>query len=250
MPHLLTHGIQNIVETQPQLYEFLEAVVPQEIPRATVMFDTQSRDEFKADVAGGLRLSSMSLRITINWEDPANCPIFRQFIPLKSLMIRDSPWLNLDSLHERNDSPVEGLVHRYPDKALFLAIPVCPTLCLYCTRSYGVGANTELVLKEPFKLTRKRIEAVFEYIASQEDIKDIVVSGGDAYCIPPHSRWISDSILEEIGDRLINLKNIERFRFATKGLAIAPNRLLDYNDPWTDALIQVSDKARKAGKRG
>ena len=45
------------------------------------------------------------------------------------------------------------------------------------------------------------------------------------------------------------MKNIERFRIATKGLAIAPNRFLDDNDPWTDALLRISEKAERAGKR-
>lgn len=56
----------------------------------------------------------------INWKDPANDPIFRQFIPLSSIMIEDHPLLELDSLHEKADEPVKGIVHRYPDKALFL----------------------------------------------------------------------------------------------------------------------------------
>jgi lysine 2,3-aminomutase len=56
----------------------------------------------------------------INWENPANDPIFRQFLPLGSIMVDDHPMLQLDPLHEKDDSPVEGLVHRYPDKALFL----------------------------------------------------------------------------------------------------------------------------------
>lgn len=61
----------------------------------------------------------------INWKDPRNDPIFRQFLPLESLMIPDHPKLTLDSLGETADSPVPGLVHRYPDKALFLGKPPC-----------------------------------------------------------------------------------------------------------------------------
>jgi len=52
--------------------------------------------------------------------NPRNDPIFRQFMPMKSAMLPDHPKLTLDSLHEEADSPVKGLVHRYPDKALFL----------------------------------------------------------------------------------------------------------------------------------
>ena len=56
----------------------------------------------------------------INWQDPRHDPIFRQFIPLKSLMRPDHPQCEIDSLHEEDDKPVGALVHRYPDKALFL----------------------------------------------------------------------------------------------------------------------------------
>ena len=56
----------------------------------------------------------------INWQDPRHDPMFRQFIPLKSLMRPDHSKCEIDSLHEEDDKPVGSLVHRYPDKALFL----------------------------------------------------------------------------------------------------------------------------------
>ncbi|KAI0437808.1 L-lysine-aminomutase [Xylaria telfairii] len=236
----------NVVETKRDLLWFLNAVVPDEMlrPGGKAM---QTRDEFLGDVVGGIKLSTMSVRLMphvmarMNWSDPANCPIVRQFIPQRSTMRRDHPYTKLDSLHEKADMPVDGVVHRYPDKALFLPLSACPVYCTFCTRSYGVGANTDLLVKDPFKLSRSRLEKAFDYIESQGDLKDIVVSGGDAYYIPPH-------VLELIGDRLIGMENIERFRIASKGLAVAPNRFLDIGDPWVEALLRISDKARKAGK--
>lgn len=68
----------------------------------------------------------MAVRLTpqilslIDWDDVLADPIRRQFIPLKSSLRPDHPQLSLDSLREMRDSPVPGLVHRYPDKALFL----------------------------------------------------------------------------------------------------------------------------------
>ncbi|KAI1770915.1 kama family protein [Hypoxylon cercidicola] len=243
---------KNIIETpkkkRQKLFEFLYAVLPPEIPNSNGIGGSQSRDMFIMDVARGITGSTMSVRATpyilsrINWKDPANDPIFRQFIPRRSIMLPDHPRLNLDSLDEVKDSRAEGaVVHRYPDKALLLPISICPTNCTYCTRSWGIGTDTELVTKVSFKLTRPRLEAAFEYIESQEGLHDIVVSGGDAYYL----EW---NVIEWIGDRLIGMKNIERFRFASKGLAVAPHRLLDKNDPWTESLIRVSDKARRAGK--
>lgn len=70
----------------------------------------------------------MSVRLTphilsvIDWTNPMEDPVRRQFIPLGSTVQADHPKLRLDSLSEANDSPVRGLVHRYPDKALFLGL--------------------------------------------------------------------------------------------------------------------------------
>ncbi|KAI0172337.1 kama family protein [Hypoxylon sp. FL1284] len=245
-------AVPNLVATPHgdtrKLFEFLYAVLPAEVPSSNGGRGSQSRDMFTADVASGLKKSAMSVRVMpymlsrINWKDPANDPIFKQFIPLGSIMVPDHEESRFDPLHEKDDSKANGaVVHRYPDKALLLPISLCPTYCLYCTRSYGVGISTELVTKEGFKLTSDRLDAAFDYIEGQGGLHDIVVSGGDAYYLP-------SDVIERIGDRLIGMKNIERFRFASKALAVAPQRFLDQKDPWTESLIRVSDKARHAGK--
>lgn len=156
-------------------------------------------------------------------------------------MLPDHPKLTLDSLHEDADSPVSGLVHRYPDKALFLATGVCPTYCTFCTRSYAVGADTDSVTKSSIKPTRRRWDAVFDYIEATPQLQDIVVSGGDSFYLAPEH-------LQYIGERLINIPHIRRFRFATKGLAVAPVRFLDLSDTWTAALINVTKQALQADK--
>lgn len=81
---------------------------------------------FVQDVLGAITLSPMSIRITphimsvIDWTKPLSDPVRRQFIPLRSSLVKDHPKLQLDSLNEEGDSPTPGLVHRYYDKALFL----------------------------------------------------------------------------------------------------------------------------------
>ncbi|KAI1489052.1 L-lysine-aminomutase [Biscogniauxia mediterranea] len=240
-------NIKNVLEKKKYLWEFLYDVLPGEIPRVKGLAGMQSRDDFMVDINQGIRASAMSVRVMpyilsrINWQDPANDPLFRQFIPLKSVMVEDLEVGKLDSLNEKTDSPVEGIVHRYPDKALFLPVSVCPTYCIFCTRSYGIGGLIEQFIKKPFKMSMERLEQAFEYIEKTEGLHDVVVSGGDAFYLHPH-------MLEKIGDRLIGMKNIERFRFASKGLAVAPQRFLDDSDPWTATLIRISDKARQAGK--
>jgi lysine 2,3-aminomutase len=112
---------------------------------------------------------------------------------------------------------------------------------MFCTRSYAVGADTDTVPKSSLKPIRRRWEEAFAYIKSRPGLHDIVVSGGDSYYLSPEHITL-------IGERLISIPNIRRFRFATKGLAVAPTRILDGSDGWVDALIQVSNIAKKAGK--
>ncbi|KXH40924.1 L-lysine 2,3-aminomutase [Colletotrichum simmondsii] len=220
---------RNMVERLPKLRGFLDATLPEYIPVRGSSSEMEPRNELVNDVLAGIKKATMSVRLTpyvlsrIDWTDPRNDPIFRQFIPTQSSMVPDHPRLTLDSLHEEADSPVSGLVHRYPDKALFLR------------------ANTETVDKHSFKPILARWEKVFQYIENTPDLQDIVVSGGDSYYLAPHQ-------IELIGDRLISMPNIRRFRFASKGLAVCPTRILDPNDTWVDALVSVSNKARRAGK--
>lgn len=87
----------------------------------------------------------------------------------------------------------------------------------------------------------KRYDAIFEYIEKTPAIQDVVVSGGDCFYLEPHN-------LKMIGNRLLSIPHIKRFRFATKGLAACPMRFLDRADGWADALIEVSNKGKKMGK--
>ena len=114
-------------------------------------------ESFYADVVAGLKRAPMALRISphllalIDWDDPYPDPIRTQFMPVASQQVAEHPELRLDSLHEQKDSPVPGLTHRYPDKALFLPLDSCPVYCRFCTRSYAIGGDTEMVekLKSP-----------------------------------------------------------------------------------------------------
>lgn len=118
---------------------------------------------------------------------------------------------------------------------------VCPLYCRFCTRSYAVGANTESVTKASLKPTKVRWNTAIEYIKETPEIQDIVVSGGDSYYLIPEQ-------LKYVGESLLNINHVRRFRFATKGLAVTPSRILDPNDTWTDTLIHLSNLGRKTGK--
>lgn len=92
------------------------------------------------------------------------------------------------------------------------------------------------------KPIRRRWEAMFEYIASNSAVQDVVVSGGDSYYLQPEQ-------LRLIGERLLNMPNIKRIRFATKGLAVCASRILDPSDAWTQTLVELSNLGRSVAKQ-
>jgi lysine 2,3-aminomutase len=202
--------------------------------------------EFIADVEAGFGHAPMAVRISpyllslIDWENPYTDPIRRQFLPIGSQLEPDHPMLTLDSLHEQADAPVEGLTHRYPDKALFLALDTCPVYCRFCTRSYAVGLDTDMVEKVSLKASQERWAAALKYIAERKEIEDVVISGGDMYRLKP-------SQVLELGNALLDIPHIRRFRFATKGIAIQPMKILTDMD-WTDAVTKVFERGRKMHK--
>jgi lysine 2,3-aminomutase len=204
-------------------------------------------ERFYEDLSEGIRNAPMALRISphllslIDWENPELDPIRTQFLPLRSTQQPDHPMLELDSLAERRDSPVPGLTHRYPDKALFLPVDTCPVYCRFCTRSYAVGADTERV-GEKLKLhaSQTRWEQAFAYIEATPALEDIVISGGDSYNLRPDH-------LEAIGTRLLQIPHVRRIRFATKGLCVMPQKVLS-DARWTDALTRVVELGRRLHK--
>ena len=203
-------------------------------------------EDFIKDAELGIKKSPMSVRVSpylcslIDWENPYTDPLRIQFFPLASRLLGDHPKLNLDSLHEQEDAPVPGLTHRYPDKALFLPLDTCPVYCRFCTRSYAIGLDTEEVEKVNLRPNDERWKKAFQYIASRPELADIVISGGDAY-------QLRASHLTEIGEALLAMPNVRRMRFASKGPAVMPQKLLT-DDPWVDALTGIVEKGRKLHK--
>ncbi|WP_394836891.1 KamA family radical SAM protein [Pendulispora rubella] len=201
---------------------------------------------FIADAEEGFKRAPMSVRVSpyllslIDWNDPYGDPLRIQFVPVASRLLPDHPKLDLDSLHEQQDAPVPGLTHRYRDKALFLPLDTCPVYCRFCTRSYAIGLDTEGVEKVHLRANDERWRKAYEYIASRPELEDIVISGGDAYQLRAQQ-------LEDIGMTLLAMPNVRRLRFATKGPAVMPMKILT-DDAWTDALTKVVDKGRALHK--
>jgi lysine 2,3-aminomutase len=201
---------------------------------------------FVRDVQQALSFAPMAIRLSpyilslIDWNDPWRDPLRKQFLPLASSLRPDHPCVGLDSLGERHDAAVPGLVHRYPDKVLFLALDTCPVYCRFCTRSYAIGPDNGGVEKVSLKVSDTRWEAAFQYIKSHPQIEDVVISGGDTYQLKPDQ-------LRTIGHRLLDIPHVRRMRFATKGLAVMPMKVLSDHD-WFSALCEVHAAGRKRRK--
>lgn len=204
-------------------------------------------DSFIEDIGAAFRIAPMNVRITpyvfslIDWDNPTDDPLRKQFLPIASQMLPDHPYYLADSLYEDVDSPVPMLTHRYPDKVLFLPLTTCPVYCSYCTRSRIIGGSTESVEKDTYGPNPKNWEAAFEYLRKTPQIEDVVISGGDAYNLPT-------KYIQLIGETLLEIPHIKRLRYATKGIAVLPQKILT-DDAWVNALTTVHKKGRALGKQ-
>ena len=198
-----------------------------------------------AEIGAGLGKVGMSIRLNpyvmslIDWDNVETDPIRRQFLPMRSELEDDHPCLAVDSLEERETSPVQGLVHRYPDKALFLVTSVCPVYCQYCTRSYAVGQDTALVQKDNVT-SAQNWAAAFEYIRNNPTIEDIVISGGDVARLKPAN-------IRLLGNTLLEIDHVRRIRFATKAISVQPQKVIS-DDEWFGAIVDVVKRGRSMFK--
>jgi lysine 2,3-aminomutase len=116
-----------------------------------------------------------------------------------------------DPLGEENQSPVPGLVHRYPDRVLFLTLDFCSTYCRYCTRSRVVGHGRLF-------FNRRRLENALDYIRRTPTIRDVLLSGGDPLTL-------GDARLDWLLTRLRQIKHVQIIRIGTKVPAVLPQRI-------------------------
>jgi lysine 2,3-aminomutase len=147
-------------------------------------------------------------------------PLRRTVIPVTGEFLR-TPGEADDPLGEDGHSPTPGLVHRYPDRVLLLALDFCSTYCRYCTRSRVVG-HGEIMPSEV------RLEKAFEYIRQTPQIRDVLISGGDPLAL-------SEDKLDWILGNLRAIPHLEFIRIGTKMPAVLPQRV-------TPALIKVLKK--------
>jgi lysine 2,3-aminomutase len=145
----------------------------------------------------------------IDRDDP-NCPIRRQVIPRSDEMVISSGEM-LDSLGEDGHSPVPGLVHRYPDRVLFLVTDRCAAYCRYCTRSRLVSNAQDYNFHPEY-------EQALRYIEGHPEIRDVLLSGGDPLLL-------SDKKLEHLLGRLRAIKHVEFIRIGSRIPVFLPQRI-------------------------
>ena len=116
-----------------------------------------------------------------------------------------------DPLDEERDSPVKNIVHRYPDRVLFLVTHMCSMYCRHCTRRRSVG-------EEDFVISDAEVDAAIDYITKNSSIRDVLLSGGDPLTM-------SDARLEKIIAKLRNIEHVEIIRIGTRVPVVMPMRI-------------------------
>ncbi len=153
--------------------------------------------------------------------DP-HCPIRLQVVPREDEAIVAGSDMT-DPCGEEHDSVVPGLVHRYPDRVLVLALDTCAAYCRYCTRSRLVS-HGEL---EPLA---SRLDAIVDYISEHTEVRDVLLSGGDPLLM-------SDERLDAVLSRIRAIPHVELLRIGTRVPSFLPQRI-------TPELVAVLRKHR------
>jgi len=140
------------------------------------------------------------------------CPIRMQAVPTIAETHIGAADMT-DPLHEDEDSPVEGLTHRYPDRVLFLVTDQCSMYCRHCTRRRFAGQQDKAVSTD-------KIDKQIEYIRNTPEVRDVLLSGGDALLI-------SDEKLEYIIKKLREIPHVEIIRIGSRTPVVCPQRITD-----------------------
>ncbi len=141
----------------------------------------------------------------------AGDPIWKQAVP-DPAEIHDGV-CETDPLDEENLSPVPNLVHKYPDRVLFLVSHQCAMYCRFCTRKRKVGTDK-------MKISPATMEAGYDYLRHHPEIRDVLISGGDPLLL-------ADEEISAILTRLRSIPSIEIIRIGTRVPSVLPMRITE-----------------------
>lgn len=153
-------------------------------------------------------------------KDDAKCPVRMQAVPTISETFKSDADMD-DPLHEDEDSPVHGLTHRYPDRCLILVTDQCSMYCRHCTRRRFAGSKDDEVGID-------YIDKAIEYVRNTPEVRDVLLSGGDALLI-------SDEKLEYIVKSLSEIPHVDIVRIGSRTPVVLPQRI-------TPALVEMLKK--------
>ena len=202
---------KNVTKTQWNDWKWQNA------NRITILEELEQVVDMTKEESEGVKANLKKLKMaitpyyaTLMDPDNHNCPIRSQAIPT----IHEnniSKYDHIDPLHELKDSPVKGLTHRYPDRVLMLISNKCFMYCRHCTRRRFSGQDDNNI---DFNTIKKSIT----YIENNTEIRDVLLSGGDALCV-------TDKHLEYILENLRQIKHVEIIRLGTRAPVVMPQRI-------------------------
>jgi lysine 2,3-aminomutase len=190
--------VKNRIETLDQLKKYVKL--------------TPEEEEGVKKTLSTLRMAITPYYISLINPDDSNDPIRKQAIPTGAETHQAAADL-LDPLHEDEDSPTPGLTHRYPDRVLLLITDMCSMYCRHCTRRRFAG-------QKDAESPSERIDKAIEYIARTPQVRDVLLSGGDAL-------MVSDAKLEDIIKRLRAIPHVEIIRIGSRVPVVCPQRITD-----------------------
>ncbi len=216
--------VKNRVETLEELKQHIDL--------------TQSEEDGIKESLKTLRMAITPYYLSLIDINNPNCPVRKQSIPTIAELHQSEADL-LDPLHEDEDSPVPGLTHRYPDRVLFLITDMCSMYCRHCTRRRFAGQTDG-------ESPSERINKAIDYIAKTPQVRDVLLSGGDALLI-------SDKQLEGIISRLRAIPHVEIIRIGTRTPVVCPQRITDdlvnmlkkYHPVWVNTHFNHSNEITK-----
>lgn len=220
--------VRNRVETLEELKRFLPL--------------TQEEEDGIKTCLESFRMAITPYYLSLMDPNDSNDPIRKQAIPTGFETFRSNVDL-VDPLHEDGDSPVPGLTHRYPDRALLLVTDQCSMYCRHCTRRRFAGHHDS-------SLPMTQIDNAIEYISNTPVIRDVLISGGDPLLL-------SDEKLEYIISKLRAIPHVEIVRIGSRTPVVMPQRITEslvnmlkkYHPVWLNTHFNHPNEITEEAKR-
>lgn len=147
---------------------------------------------------------------TMHAADPETDPVARQYLPTAAELVT-APDERHDPIGDDTHSPVEGIVHRYPDRLLLMPVKTCAVYCRYCFRRENVGPGKQM-------LSPEELNAALDYIRAAPHVWEVILSGGDPLILSPRR-------LREILEALEEIPHVRVIRIHSRIPVADPSRI-------------------------